>query len=124
MARMVKWKAWAAAQRGNQEDQDRPSLELNAQKEALQKAYKTEIDMVKLQLMQEFDSRIFQEVTTAGKNQELCIKQLHRINWNLQEEKKGQEMDMKAYRNTVTTQEEDLSRENKRISELMKISRE
>lgn len=95
------------------------ALELKAQKEALQKATEIEIDMVKLQLMQELNSRVFQEVTKACKKQELYIKQLNRINRNLEEEKKEQEMDMKAYRNTIASQEEDLLRANRRVSELM-----
>lgn len=95
------------------------ALELSTQKETLQKTIKMEIDREKRQLMQEFNSRISQEVTKACKKQELRIKQLNRANRNLREDKQGQEMDMEAYRKTIASQEEDLVRANRRVPELM-----
>lgn len=95
------------------------ALELSTQKETLQKTIKMEIDREKRQLMQEFSSRISQEVTKACKKQELRIKQLNRTNRNLREDKQGQEMDMEAYRKTIASQEEDLVRANRRVPELM-----
>ena len=77
-----------------------------------------QINREKVQLRQEFNSRISQEVTKACKKQELRIKQLNRRNRNLQEEKQGQEMDIEAYRRTIASQEDDLLRANRRIPEL------
>lgn len=77
-----------------------------------------QINREKVQLRQEFNSRIAQEVTKACKEQELHIKQLNRRNRNLQEEKQGQEMDIEAYRRTIASQEDDLVHANRRILEL------
>ena len=98
---------------------DEYASELKAQKESIQKALKLEIDREKAQLVQEFNSRISQEVTKACKKQELHIRQLNRTNRNLLEEKQGQEMDMEAYREKIASQEEDLLIANRRVPELM-----
>lgn len=125
-----KWREWQKEKQEQHQKEEinkikiNHALELNAQKEAFQKATKIEIDKVKLQLMQDFNPRIFQEVTKACKKQELCIKLPNPTYRNLQEEKQGQEMDMKAYRNTVASQEEDLLRANRRVLELMQTSDE
>lgn len=92
--------------------------ELSAQKEALQKAIKTEIDQEKGQLTQEFSSRISQEVTKA-KKQELRIKQLNRTIKNLRREKQGQEMDMEDYRERIAGQGEELLKAGRKVSELV-----
>lgn len=93
--------------------------ELSAQKETLQKAIKIEIGLEKAQLLQEFSSRISQEVTKACKKQEHHIKQLNRTNRNLRGEKQGQEMDMEAYREKIAGQGEDLLKANSRVLELV-----
>lgn len=92
--------------------------ELSAQKEALQKAMKIEIGLEKAQLVQEFSSRISQEVTKGCKKQELHIKQLNRTIRNLLGEKQGQEMDMEAYRESIASQGEELLKAKKEIFEL------
>lgn len=77
----IKWTEWRNEKQEQQhKDEIRKikidhALELNAQKEAHQKATKVEIDRAKLQLLQEFNSRIFQDFTNACKKRELCIKQ-------------------------------------------------
>ena len=98
---------------------DEYALELKAQKESIQKALKLEIDREKAQLVQEYNSRISQEVTKACKKQELHIRQLNRTNRNLLEEKQGQEVDMEAYREKIASQEVDLLSAKRRVPELM-----
>lgn len=92
--------------------------EFNAQKEALQKAMKIEIGLEKAQLVQEFSSRISQEVTKGCKKQELRIKHLSRTIKNLRGEKQEQEMDMEAYREKIADQGEELLKANRRVLEL------
>lgn len=92
--------------------------ELNTQKEALQKAMKIESGLEKAQLAQEFSSRITQEVTKGCKKQELRIKQLNRIIRDLRGEKQEQEMDMEAYRESISVQGEELLKANRRVLEL------
>lgn len=92
--------------------------ELSAQKEALQKAMKIEIGLEKAQLVQEFSSRISQEVTKGCKKQELHIKKLNRTIRNLRGEKQGQEMDMEAYRERIADQGEELLNANTKVSKL------
>lgn len=93
--------------------------ELSAQKEALQKAIKIEIGLEKARLVQEFSSRLSQEVTKACKKQELRIKQLNRTIRDLRGEKQEQEMDMEAYRENIASQGEELVKANKRVQELV-----
>lgn len=118
------WTEWGVSKERHYKEEfqritDEHVSELNMQKETVQKAINIEIIREKAQLVQEFDSRISQEVTEACKIKELRINQLNRSNRNLREEKQGQEMDMEAYREKIACQEEDLLKANKRILELM-----
>lgn len=100
-----KWTEWQKEKQQQQHKEEIQkikedhALELGAQKEALQKATKVEIDMVKGKLMQ--------------------IEQLNRTNCNSQGEKRGQEIDLEVPENTIANQEEDLIKANGRVRELM-----
>lgn len=119
-----KWTEWQEEKQQHHDEEiqkikEEHASELNAQDETLQNAMKMEIDREKVQLIQESRSRISQEVTKACNKQELCIKHFSRTIRNLHEEKQGQEMDMEAYRQTIASQDEDLLRAKRKVSELM-----